>query len=239
MAATKKVFLIIVEGVSDETSLGWLSEHFDKYDLDFQVVHGDILSFKYINTKNCRKIMNEEVKKFLNNHKYNKNDIKHIFHLIDTDGVFIDENLVVEKSIRKIRYSEDRIECKNRIAQLKNMQQRKKIIDVLYTTPLISKISYSMHFMSMNLEHVLHKEYDLLDIDVKDKSDKDIKDYIDNRKRVLSEEFEEKFVDDFEGFLEFINSKEIVTSTNYLSSWNFIKSDNNSLKRYSNFNIAI
>jgi len=41
------------------------------------------------------------------------------------------------------------------------------------------------------------------------------------------------------GFLMFFNADDITVAKNYNDSWNYIKQDNNSLKRCSNFNIYL
>lgn len=240
----KKVILVIVEGPSDETSFEWLSEVFGSYELDFQVIHGDVLVKNNTKVSNCKSRFSTELNKFLNNKllrekKYKKSDIGLIFHLIDTDGVFIEEDSVIESKVSKIRYSENCIECKDRLRQIENMKKRKQIINVLYNTPKIVGIPYTMYFMSMNLEHVLHDKFNLIDFDVSNLSEVEIKNKTNEIKDKLSCEFESKYVDDFDGFVEFINSKEIVAGKEYKESWNFIKRGKNSLNRYTNFNLAI
>lgn len=84
-------------------------------------------------------------------------------------------------------------------------------------------LDYTLYYFSCNQEHVLHN----------------IIDAPDNGKNVLAEKFNDKYEADFEAFKEFISNQEFAVNGCYSETWEFIKRDNNSLKRFSNFHLLL
>ncbi len=87
--------------------------------------------------------------------------------------------------------------------------------------PYISNIPYRVYYFSCNLEHVLHN----------------IQNVTTEEKIELSEKFEDKYSEELMEFIKFINDEEFSMNKSYRDSWEFIKQGNNSLKRYTNFNL--
>ncbi|MGL5639787.1 MAG: hypothetical protein ACRCW7_10710, partial [Cetobacterium sp.] len=61
----------------------------------------------------------------------------------------------------------------------------------------------------------------------------------DNQKRILAEKFNDEYEDNFDEFKAFITNKEFAVNGNYAETWEFIKKDNNSLKRFSNIHLLL
>ena len=80
-----------------------------------------------------------------------------------------------------------------------------------------------MFFLSSNLEHVLHDEMNVEDA----------------RKIELAKDFESEYEDKVKDFIDFICNSSFSCKEKYHESWDFIKRDNNSIKRYTNLDIFV
>ena len=81
---------------------------------------------------------------------------------------------------------------------------------------------YKVYYMSSNLEHVLHNVLNASD-DVKES---------------LAHHFHKKYRNDLDGFIDYISNSSFSVKEEYITSWDFIKQNNNSLKRYTNINLC-
>ena len=85
----KKAMIFILEGPSDDTSLaGSLKYIFSSSRIEPLVMHGDITSNRTITNRNIIKRLHEEIRAFCNTKFLTKSNILRIVHIIDTDGVF-------------------------------------------------------------------------------------------------------------------------------------------------------
>ncbi len=84
-------------------------------------------------------------------------------------------------------------------------------------------VPYRIFYFSCNLEHVLHN----------------IREVENEAKFDFSKKFQDEYIDDLDGFLKLICQNTFSVKKDYASSWNFIKLDNNSIKRYTNFNLLL
>ena len=156
----KKVILFIVEGPSDRAALGpIMEEYFNSEDIKFLIVHGDITIKNYITKDNAIIKVNEQIKEKLKELKkkynYSKTDYIKIIHLIDTDGVYISDDKVMQKE-----------GIRNRNAK------KSEVLFKLRTTKNIDGIQYRVYYNSCNLEHVLYDELkDFTDDEKLEKSD--------------------------------------------------------------------
>ena len=164
----KKVILFIVEGPSDRAALGpIMEEYFNSEDIKFLIVHGDITIKNYITKDNAIIKVNEQIKEKLKELKkkynYSKTDYIKIIHLIDTDGVYISDDKVMQKegensNKSKVLYYEDHIEAEN-VNGIRNRNAKKsEVLFKLRTTKNIDGIQYRVYYNSCNLEHVLYDE---------------------------------------------------------------------------------
>ena len=85
----------------------------------------------------------------------------------------------------------------------------------------ILDIPYKVYYFSCNLEHVLHNEQNLPQ----------------EEKGEFADVFSEKFYGKPQEFIDFICDKEFAVEGSYVETWNFIKQDTHSLKRYTNFQL--
>ena len=81
---------------------------------------------------------------------------------------------------------------------------------------------YRLYFNSCNLEHVLYNE---------------LKDFSDDEKEILSDEFAEKYEGKVLEFIDFISDKSVSVEGTYKETWKYIEKDKNSLERHSNMHL--
>ncbi len=92
----------------------------------------------------------------------------------------------------------------------------------LYTTGKIRNIPYRLYFNSCNLEHVLYNE---------------LKDFSDDEKEMLSDDFAEKYEGKVWEFIDFISDRSVTVEGTYKETWKYIEKDKNSLQRHSNMHL--
>ena len=101
-------------------------------------------------------------------------------------------------------------------------KQKSLVLKTLSSAQQLSKIPYTIYFLSRTLEHVLHNKIENLS---------------NQEKTELSEKFDNLYADDLEGFLRFIKDEAFAVKGDYKQTWEFIKQDTNSLKRYCNLHL--
>lgn len=225
MNKEKKIVLFISEGISEETSLSLiLSKLINNHSIKFKIIGTDITTRDDVTPSNIVNMITEEIKFFLEKEPYNKSDIIKVVHLIDTDGAFIcDENIKLSDN-NKIIYTQDEILTKD-VEYIVDIHKKKQsILNHLISMPSIyNGVDYEIYYFSRNLEHVLHNRADCSR----------------DEKNDLAEGFEDRFFDNPKKFISFLNNNDFAVNYGYKETWDFIKKDNNSLKRYTNFNIFI
>lgn len=96
---------------------------------------------------------------------------------------------------------------------------KSKNLNMINLTSKVCEILISVYYFSCNLDHVLHNSRNL--------------------ERSLKEEYAIEFADKYENreldFINFIRDDLINLGNDYFDSWNKIKEELNSLKRFSNF----
>lgn len=219
----KKVILFIVEGASDEAALGSImKEHFSDNEVQFVVVHGDITLKDYVSNDNILKKIKEQTEIVKSKYRYKKEDFIKIIHITDTDGVYIPEADVREADVKEVQYYEDHLEAKNVQKIIERNKHKGDILYKLRKTAKIDGIPYRIYFNSCNLEHVLYGQ---------------LKDYSDEEKQKLSDDFAERYEGKADEFLAFISDPVVAVSETYQKSWDYIEKNNNSLKRHTNMQL--
>lgn len=216
----KKAMIFILEGPSDDTSLtGSLKYIFASSRIEPLIMHGDITSDRNVTNRNIIKKLHEEIKAFCNKNFLTKGNILRIVHIIDTDGAFIPDELIQEDTdCRQIVYSENSIRCISKKNLIRRNHIKQQNLQKLLDTHNIGGLSYSVYYMSSNLEHVLHNRINLTD----------------EEKEELSYEFAEICAEKPEYFIQLMTSQTVFIDGSYRESWDFIKSGKHSLERHSN-----
>ncbi len=231
MTNERSVILFIVEGPTDEMALGLIfTKIFRDKNIYFDVMHGDIstaeLFDKSLQGRNILELLSEQVCDYVSRQPYNIDDVHKIVWLTDTDGAYISEENVIESDEEELCYFPDHIEtpdaefikkrnkCKTR--NTKKLQSRG------YITCQGKEVPLEAYYLSRNMEHALHGiERDLSD----------------EEKGECARQFQRKYRNDIEGFLELIHSKEITPAGDYSQTWDFIYTETNSLGRYTNLGL--
>ena len=226
LGKSKKIVLFIVEGVTDRNSFALVLSKIIEKDkiVRFKVIHGDMTTKNGVNASNIYKKITDYIKEFLASDIYKKSDILNVIHLVDTDGAYINDEQILQKDIDSIEYNTQNIYAKN-INNIKSRnKQKSQILSKLAATDTVyANLSYAIYFFSSNLEHVIHNRQSVCSED----------------KRKYAEIFEDKFINSPVSFIEFMNSSEFALAGGYKDTWEFIKKDTNSLKRYTNFNLYL
>lgn len=221
--AAKKILLFIVEGQTDETCLSTvLSRIFSSSQVQFQIVHGDILVQDFPSSDKIIAGVHKQISNFCGT-IYRKSDICKVVHLADMDGVFIPDEAVVEHhglpAEEYPKYTEEQIQTPNPQGIVRRNHCKRQNINRLSTVGKISGIPYSFYYFSSNLDHVLHGETNLMDW----------------QKIELAKEFDLKYADDPNAFIRFMKESSFSVMGPYSETWAFIKAELHSLERYSNF----
>lgn len=219
----KKVVVFIVEGPSDEAALGTImKEYFSSNEARFIVAHGDITLKDYVSSANILKKINEQIEGVKSRYRYSQDDFIKVIHIVDMDGVYIPDRDIVEADVEEIQYYEDHIEAKGANITAERNKRKGDILYKLRKTGKINGIPYRVYFNSCNLEHVLYGE---------------LKDYSDEEKQILSDDFADRYDGKVGEFIEFILSLDIAVQGTHQKTWDYIEKDMNSLKRHTNMHL--
>lgn len=218
----KKILFFIVEGISDYSALtDMLEKIFTNQHVIVQTAQGDITSDKYVTSTNIPKKITDLIKSYYNN-SFKPKDFVEIIQLVDMDGAFINPKDIIYDNCDKPIYEKSSIRCKNVNSIYQRNQKKISILNRLISLPTVwGTIPYSVYFFSCNLDHVIHNEA--------------------NVSATLKNEKASKFASHYKNnpqeFITFFTKNEFSLTDDYNSSWDFIKMDNNSLKRYTNFGL--
>lgn len=219
----KKVIAFIVEGLSDEAALGTImKEYFSSNEVQFVVVHGDITLKDYVSADSILIKINEQIEVVRDKYRYHQDDFIRIIHIVDMDGAYIPDIDVKEADVEEVQYYEDHIDARNVSAIADRNKRKGDILYKLRKTGKIHGIPYRIYFNSCNLEHVLYGE---------------LKDFTDEEKQILSDEFADKYDGKADEFIEFISDPMMAVPGTYQKTWDYIEKARNSLHRYSNMHL--
>ena len=228
--ARRSAKIVIVEGPSDSTALSvYLNRYFDEKRIEFIELHSNILAKEHKNPSNIIIDLNNIIDKFLENNRYIKlTYIDEIIQIVDTDGMFVEDSKVIhDDNAMSNRYTLDNIYTDNvdRIRSL-NVIKTNNITSLLSKKNIMIRkhnIPYSVYYMSRNLEHVLHDRIDNISSE---------------EKRDLAYIFANKYSNILD-FINFIKNSSFSVNVEYKESWDFIRKETNSLKRYSNICLVL
>lgn len=220
---SKKVLIFIVEGESDKIVLDLVTKILKENEIVFHVVRGDISSDDYVTTNNVESKISRMIEEERSKYMLKKSDIFKVVHIFDMDGAYIFDSLIKPSSNSNFVYKDDGIYCSDFDRVKKRNRHKREIMDYLLSLNSISnKYKYECYYFSCNLDHALYDERNLED-NLKTSKANSFKDYFCDR--------EKTFVD----FLELVVSCGVPNT--YTESWDFIKNNDNSLQRHTNFHL--
>lgn len=224
--ARRKIVLVIVEGPSDADSLElYFSKFFDSNTVHMKIMYGDITSKRGINPSNIKARLGNEIKVYAENNHFKATDVQQIIHLVDMDGVFVDDSVIIEDETKdNFVYTLESIIVPNQEEAIERNERKRENLNILTsrTSVMWNSIPYKIYYMSCNLDHVLH----------------DNPNATDEEKKTNSLAFTEKYYDDINAFIKFISESIFSQCTDYKESWDYIKQDNHSLERNSNLGLC-
>lgn len=220
---TRKVILFVVEGPTDEETLSPVFKKvYQREDVRFHVVHGDMTSNWSVSGASALKTVYEHIEVERKRYGIEKRDIMKVIHLVDIDGAFIPEDRVIGGKAGIVRYFDDRIESSDPDRIIERNRRKSQVLHRLCTADTVGKIPYFIYYFSRNLEHVLHNR------------DEDL---TDDEKINYADAFADKYGSDQKGFQAFISSGDLAVSGDFRETWNFIMQDLNSLHRHCNLHL--
>ena len=157
-------------------------------------------------------------------YKLKTKDFIGIIHIIDTDGTYISENLIIEdKTASGFVYSETNIFAPNVQIVVNRNQKKSAVMNKISNTPEINNIPYKTYFMSSNLDHVLYNK----------QNNSESEKYVDAHR------FAKKYVNKIPEFIIFISESDFSVKMPYKESWNYIRQEAHSLERHTNLGLCL
>ncbi|MFA9465950.1 MAG: hypothetical protein ACERKN_16840 [Velocimicrobium sp.] len=222
--ARKKIIFVIVEGPSDEEALGViLSKIFNSNAVYVHIMRCDITTQNGNTPSNVINKVCDEIKQYARDNHFNKIHFQEIIHLVDTDGAYISEELVIEdNTLPDHVYSPNIITTPNKQGITQRNVQKSANLNKLASRNEIWELPYQIYYMSCNLDHVLYDKINSTNAE----------------KERDSFHFAKQYKADVQGFLAYICESDFSIMTDYKQSWEYIKTDSNSLKRYTNLGLC-
>lgn len=219
----KRVFLLMVEGKSDEKALKPIISEMINEQVLFKAVGCDLSSNDSKGYKEFKlvELINIELKKFLfENRGITEDDIEKIVVISDTDGCYIpDEAVYFSDKAEDHRYEDDGIYTQDVEGIIKRNKFKSKKLEPVIKGEKCGDIPVEIYYFSCNLDHVLHNQRNM------------------NKAQKIgsAEDFADLYDGEEEKFVEFVD--EFGVEKKFSDSWKFIKKNLNSLMRYSNLNV--
>lgn len=224
---TKSVILFLVEGASDEAAFGTIFEKiFDKNSVKMAITRGDITTRNDVEKSNVLNKLEDFIDDYLGKYGFEWEDLVKIFHITDMDGCAISDEFVKQCDDRGVFYYADHIETDNVWSGIVECNNKKAdMLIKLSRENYVHKVPYGIYFNSCNLEHVLFDRLENISAD---------------EKMDLADEFVEKYENDIDAFISFINDESLAVKGSYADGWKYIlKRNQESLHRHSNMHQII
>ncbi len=226
----KKLILFIVEGPSDKAYLypvkKMVVQHFNNR-LAFKVTRCDLLVKPDTNYINIEIKVAVAVQEYLELYGLEYSDIKQVIHIVDLDGTFIDQkNVESDPSLLRGQtiYFRDKITNINKDNIINRNNKKAKCLDVLYNLKEINygtlkTIPYRVYYFSTNIDDYFYGNQNATD----------------EEKKEYSNAISDKYVNCPNEYRNMIERLYCVKG-NYFETWDFVKKNNQSLNRWTNFN---
>lgn len=217
--------MFIVEGINDRTCLESVLEHIlESEEVRFQITEGDITTRQGIDEHKIRNEIGKIVKAFKDRYHLKPEHFMEVVHIIDTDGLFLKEDLVHYAEVEEPLYMDDGIYTGKVEEMVERNKRKSAVVERMLELPTVLKtISYSVYYFSSNMDHVLHNQANL--------SQKE--------KNILADSFDEKYADRPDEFVRLMCESSFTVNGTYQETWDFIRLDKNSVRRYSNFGVYL
>jgi hypothetical protein len=250
----RQVVLFLVEGDSERLALqDRIAALFDEIDESIEVFFpeifqqdpedpnaiietgGDITQMYTVYPGNYdEKVYEYFLRDFCDIKKILPKDIKQIYQLVDMDGAYIPKGQIREyenpENAGKPHYGENEIVCKRQQSLISRHKRKRLNLDYLKTKKTIKvgskTIPFEVYFFSSNLDHFIHHEANLPDV----------------QKTYVARCFSDGFIGDTEGFANvFLKDPDSTIGDTYEESWTQVTEQDSlySLQRHTNFNLLI
>ena len=224
--ARKKIVFVIVEGPSDDTALGVMFNRlYDRNLVHIEITHGDITTRDWAESANIASRIGNLVKLYAAKNHFKATDFQEVIHLVDTDGVFIPPEAVVEdSSCTEPFYTLLEIRTANPDSiRKRNVSKSKTLSRMIALNQVWKTIPYHVFFFSCCLDHVLHNKQNSNDTE----------------KEADAYAFAKHYRNHIQDFLNFICDSDFSVKGDYKGSWTFIATGLHSLERHSNLGICL
>lgn len=223
--ARKKIILFIVEGINDKTCLeGVLEKILESEEVRFQITEGDITTRHGIDEHKIRNEIGKIVRAFKDKYHLKPEHFMEVVHIIDTDGLFLKEDSVYYADVEEPLYMDDGIYTAKVGEMLERNKRKSAAVErMLGISTVLKTISYSVYYFSSNMDHVLHNQANLSKEEKED----------------LADSFDEEYADKPEEFVRLMRESSFTVEGTYEETWDFIRLDKNSVKRFSNFGVYL
>ncbi|MCR4607818.1 MAG: hypothetical protein K5771_08850 [Oscillospiraceae bacterium] len=201
---------------------------------------GDITSQGGINPGNIERIITKlYVKSYMEKYKFYPKYIRHVFHIIDLDGAYLEEDHIKpikpehiyrdKKGKIKLYYNAEEgiIEAPVIEDAVSRNLNKSKNIDYLTSLNKISieskSVLYHAFYFASNLDHFINNNANMH-----------------SGKTEAAEAFSMNYVSDIDGFCSFFcNDPDATKETDYSLSWEEVKTSPHSVQRHTNINLLI
>lgn len=224
-----KVILLIVEGALDRQFFGdYFSQLIDSSNhIQVRVTNGDILT-------ECRHnpevLIENQIKKAMEEYKILQEDIIRIIHICDIDGSYFDDSHIYIDNNREYYFNKNylydqigkRIFFPDEYSKsqvISSWSKKKNNQDQLQDISYINGIKYNLYYVSLYLEHFLTNDCQHLS---------------NAEKRMIIENYLDY---DIDFFIDLFDKKKL--STDYRESWQKIANSSTNFESKSNLNILI
>ena len=238
---SNKILLFLVEGYTDIQSLEYpFGLYFDDVQPEFNLhflkpisEKGDISGSFSVDEKNIHKHIENwwGISSFLKKNGFSNSDIVEIVQIIDIDGIYINDDLIIQNPfLNHVKYLDNEIQCKVKTRIVDRNLRKRHNITTLKSLKRVKvgekNIPYSIYYFCCNLDHYIHGERNM-----------------EKRAKVIkAEEFAYQF-DTGEEVYKYFTDDDNTTSVNYISdfkkSWLKLKESNISLSPCSNIGLLL
>jgi hypothetical protein len=234
---SKRVVVVLVEGPTDGIALSGNLNHLVKdKTIEFEPTGGDITSDEsFIATEDLNDVLVQYVKDLIaKTSDFALEDVLEVVHLIDTDGLYIPDERIIQKRLpegtymteedKRAIYNDDSIEALDVSSERETLKnKRDSVRDLLAMKSLDfgrgERKPYFLYYNSCNLEHALHNQRNVAMLE----------------KRILARKFANDFYQNDEKFITLFDELNQARTWDLSASWAYLKNGFNSLQRGSNF----